>query len=135
MIRCPLLEREQGFYNSALIALPPGDIFHFCQDEKNLRMALQDMPVEIDLCLKSAEKTGDDEYQITWHNKPNSRFAGSLIFLLKRAPLNHGTIVTTEASFQKINLQRRRPSELIHKFFKRIRELMENFSPSTNLQH
>ncbi len=135
MIKCPLLEKEQGYYNSALVPLPPRDIFHFCQDEKNLRMALKDMPVAIDVCLKSAEQTAPDEYEITWHNKPGSRFTGSLIFLLKKAPFGHGTIVTTEATFQKINLKRDRPSQLIHQFLKRIKELMENLTPSTTLQH
>lgn len=127
--RGPLLDKDHGYFNSATVALPPLEIFHFCQNDQNLRKVLTDLPLDVenflDLTLKSAEQTGTDEFQITWHNRPGSRFTGTLIFLLKKAPVERGTIVTTEARFNKINLRSEKPSNLINMFLKRMKSLIE----------
>lgn len=125
----PLLDKDHGYFNSATVALSPLEIFHFCQNDHNIKQVLTDLPGDLenflDLTLKSAEQVGTDEFQITWHNRPESKFSGTLIFLLKKAPVNRGTIVTTEAQFNRINLKSEKPSTLINMFLKRMKSLIE----------
>lgn len=127
--RGPLLDKDHGYFNSATVALPPLEIFHFCQNDQNIKQVLTNLPIDVenflDLTLKSAEQVSTDEFQITWHNRPGSRFTGTLIFLLKKAPVNRGTIVTTEAQFSRINLKSEKPSTLINMFLKRMKSLIE----------
>ena len=125
----PLLDKEHGYFNSVTVNLSPLEIFHFCQNDKNLKQVLTNLPGDIEnfleLNLKTAEQTGTDEFQITWQNRPQAKLSGTLIFLLKKAPANRGTIVTSEASFQKINFKSDKPSTLIKIFLKRMKSLIE----------
>ncbi len=125
----PLLEKDHGYFNSQTVLLDPEKVFSFCQDSENVKKVLTDLPVDVenflDLRLVSAEQIENDEYKILWSNKENSKFAGNVIFLLKKAPLDRGTFLTAEASFAKFNFKDEGPSSLMHIFLKRFKMLLE----------
>lgn len=125
----PLLEKDHGFFHSATIALDPEKVFELCQNSENVKKVLSDLPLEmdnlLDLDMISATKQKANEYKIEWSNKANSKLKGNVIFLLKEAPVERGTYLSAEASFEKFNFKDERPSFLMHVFLKRFKALIE----------
>ena len=127
--RGPLLEKDHGYFNSATVRLEPSEVFKFCQDESHVQKVLEDLPVDVEnflsLKLISAEDIGKDQYKIVWENKADQKISGRLIFLLTKAPIDHGTFLSAEANFESINFKTDSPSTLINIFLKRMKALME----------
>lgn len=125
----PLLEKDHGYFHSATIAVDPDKVFEFCQDAENVKKVLTDLPLNVDnflnLNLISATETASNQYKIQWSNKPNSRLAGNVIFLITKAPSDRGTYLTAEASFDKVSFKDESPSFLMNVFLKRFKALME----------
>lgn len=125
----PLLEKDHGYFNSQMIALPPDKVFEFCQDSENVKKVLTDIPVDLDnfldLQLVSATETETDQYKILWENKKQSKLTGKVSFLLKKAPLDRGTYLSAEATFANFSFKEEGPSSLMNVFLKRFKSLLE----------
>lgn len=135
----PLLEKDHGYFHSATIATTPEKVFEFCQNSENVKNVLTDLPLDVDnflnLNLISAVQTEANQYKIQWSNKSNSKLAGTVIFLIKKAPMDRGTYLSAEANFEKINFKNDSPSFLMNVFLKRFKALMETGEiPSTKGQ-
>ena len=126
--RIPLPEKDKGFFNSSMILLSPDEVFNFCQDSSNVEKVLTDMPVDVNNFLKlkliSAQKNSD-QYEIKWENSPETKFTGTLAFILQKAPANHGTYLLAEAVFDQFDADEEEPSLLMKVFVKRFKALME----------
>lgn len=125
----PLPEEEHGLFNSSTVRLEPDIVFDFCQKKENVEKVLADLPMGIDnfldLTFVSAERTSQDQYEIKWKNKPESKVSGTLSFLLQKAPVDHGTILIAEAIFDNYNSKGQDPSDLMKIFLKRMKALLE----------
>jgi len=124
-----LLSTEHGFFNSATIAQSPQDVFEFCRNNENVQKVLRDLPLNLenflDLTLVKAEETDPNQFRIEWQNSETSKAAGTLYFLLSPAPLDRGTILIAEASFDIFDDDDSEPSDLIKVFLKRMKALAE----------
>lgn len=125
----PLLEKDHGYFHAQTIATSPEKVFEFCQDSDNVKKVLTDLPLDVDnfldLNLVSAVQIEANQYKIQWSNKANSKLAGNVIFLIRKAPMERGTYLSAEASFAKINFRNDSPSFLMNVFLKRFKQLME----------
>lgn len=125
----PLLEVDHGYFHCQTIATSPEIVFEFCQDSDNVKKVLMDLPVDVEnfleLNLVSALQTAANQYKIQWANDSQSKLAGSITFLIKKAPMDRGTYLSAEASFAKINFKNDSPSFLMNVFLKRFKQLLE----------
>lgn len=127
--RVKIPDTSHGFFNSTTIALPAGDIFAFCQNEENLKKVLADLPSGMvnffDLELSRSEQKTSENFELEWVNRPNSITAGTLTFILQKAPANRGTILSAIAEFEKFHSNNEEASDLVNIFLKRMKALCE----------
>ena len=101
------LDREHGFINSSHLSQSPEYLFDFCTDEESLSKVVAKLPSDVknlfDLMLLSARKTTQDQYEIQWRNRPDAKIKTTLSLLLKKAPVEQGTILSAEAVFEQLN--------------------------------
>jgi hypothetical protein len=125
----PLLEKEHGHYACATILAAPEEIYHFCQYESHINQVLDDLPGDVENFLKlkltSNKQINLDQYKILWENRPEAKLAGSVSFLIKKAPAQRGSFLTVEANFEKLNFKEDSPSTLMNLFIKRFKALIE----------
>ncbi len=122
----PQLDREHGYFASATVTNALDEIVAFCRNQSNVEKVLKNLPAKIEnfLSLKLESSSADrDGHRIIWKN--TGKTSGKLIFLLHPAPRNKGTIITTEAVFDKIHFREDGPSTLMNIFLKRMKQLME----------
>lgn len=124
----PLPQMEKVFFNSSTILLPPEEVFNFCKDSYNVKRVLTDLPLDVNnflnLKLISAERN-EDQYVIKWENDPQTKVKGTLSFILQPAPVNRGTLLLAEATFNEFDANDEEPSTLMKFFVKRFKALME----------
>lgn len=127
--RALMPDREHGYYNSTTVALDADAIYNFCQDSENLEKVLGDLPLGIENFLKlklvKSQRTPNGDFELEWKNQKDSKFQGTLTFLLKKAPANRGTIISAIAEFEKIHWRDEEPSTLMNIFLHRMKCLME----------
>lgn len=125
----PKLDREHGYFASASVTNSPEQVVAICRNHEPLERVLADLPEGIqnflDLNLINVEELGDESYRVAWENSPKSKVTGTLIFLIKPAPLRGGSIITAEANFEKIKFKQDGPSTLMNLFLKRMKAIME----------
>ncbi|MES2527361.1 MAG: hypothetical protein V4598_09745 [Bdellovibrionota bacterium] len=122
----PQLDREHGYFASATVTNSLDEIVAFCRDQQNVEKVLKNLPAKIEnfLTLKLESSAAESEgHRIIWKN--TGKTSGKLIFLLQPAPKGRGTVITTEAVFDKIHFREDGPSTLMNIFLKRMKQLME----------
>lgn len=131
----PDVDLQKNIFNSMTIALSPKEVFEFFKDFYNLEHVFSNFPdvVEnfLDLKLESASKGGKDTYTIKWINKPESKIQGHVSFFIEKAPAKRGSYVTAIAEFDPYTSKDKEPSDLIHIFMKRMKQLVETGQVST----
>jgi len=122
-------DKQRGFFSSTNSPLDPEQVYNFCQNKENVENVLQGLPLNLDnfleLVLDSSKQNENDQYEIRWINKPESKFEGSLTLHIISAPANRGSLVTAIADFEKVNFKTSKPSTLIEIFLRRMKALME----------
>lgn len=125
----PLLDKEHGYYASASLTCSPEVVYQSCQNLQHVEKVLSDLPADLDnflsLELVSAQEEGSNQFRIVWQNKKDQKISGNLTFLIKEAPYQRGSIITSEANFKKLNFKEDGPSTLMNLFLKRMKALIE----------
>lgn len=122
----PQLDRELGYFASATVTNSLDEIVSFCRNQQKLEKVLKNLPANIEnfLTLRLESSAAEnDGHRITWKNAGKS--SGKLIFLLQPAPRGKGTVITTEAVFDKIQFHLDGQISLMNIFLNRMKQMMD----------